>query len=134
MTTEEPNARGNSQEPAISAREFASLVEMVGSEMPDVLIDLLDTYLEESTELVGALQSAKARDREAEMLRPAHSLKSSSASVGAMRLSALCAALEGYLRQGRGPFDTGAQVERIGAEFARVVQALEQEKLQLRSR
>jgi HPt (histidine-containing phosphotransfer) domain-containing protein len=134
MKPEDPNARGESQGPAISAREFTFLVEMVGAEMPDVLIDLLDTYLDESAGLIGVLQSAKADGREAEMLRPAHSLKSSSASVGAMRLSALCAALEEYLRQGGGPFDAAAQVDKIAAEFERVRQELETQKSQLRSR
>lgn len=132
MTAEDPNAMGANQEPAISDREFALLVEMVGPELPEVLIDLLDTYLEESAGLVGALQTAKAHGREADMLRPAHSLKSSSASVGAMQLSALCAALEDDLRQQKGSMDTGAQVERIRAEFGSVRQALELHKAQLR--
>lgn len=120
------------QEPAISAPDFAVLVEMVGPDVPDVLIDLLDTYLEESANLVGMLQTAKTRGSEAEMLRPAHSLKSSSASVGAMRLSALCAALEDYLRGGQA-LDVDAQVDHIQTELERVQVALEAEKLHLRA-
>ena len=35
------------------------------------------------------------------MVRPAHTLKSSSASIGAMRLAAICRALEAAGREGR---------------------------------
>ena len=55
--------------------------------------------------------------------RVAHSLKSSSAMVGALRLSALCKTLEGRAREAlEGPVPDGA--DEIETEYARVVEAL----------
>lgn len=115
----------------ISADEFASLVEMIGGDAPEVVVDLLDTYLEESAGLIETVASAYAAGDLATMLRPAHSLKSSSASVGAMRLSRLCADLENHLRGHLPDLDVAAQVAAVQAEFALVQVALQEAKEQL---
>jgi HPt (histidine-containing phosphotransfer) domain-containing protein len=119
--------------PAISDAEFQALVEMVGPDMPEVLIDLLDTYLEESSGLVNTIRSGTQAGDLASVLRPAHSLKSSSASIGAMRLSKLCADLEAHLRGSLPGLDVLGQVQRIEGEFARVQSALAVEKAKLNS-
>lgn len=115
----------------ISAQEFASLIEMIGEDAPEVVVDLLDTYLDESVTLVSIMAEANAVGDKAIMLRPAHSLKSSSASVGAIRLSRLCADLESHLRGSGPPLNVAAQVSAIQEEFALVQVALEVEKEQL---
>jgi HPt (histidine-containing phosphotransfer) domain-containing protein len=114
--------------PAISDTEFQALVEMVGTDMPEVLIDLLDTYLEESSGLVNAIRSGTDAGDLGSVLRPAHSLKSSSASIGAMRLSKLCADLESHLRGSLPDLDVVGQTQRIVSEFGRVQTALAVEK------
>jgi HPt (histidine-containing phosphotransfer) domain-containing protein len=124
---------GENNSPAISASEFQALVEMVGSDMPDVLVDLLDTYLEESTGLVGAISKGQRQGDLQSMLRPTHSLKSSSASIGAIRLSKLCTDLEAYLRGSLPGLDVPQQVERIENEFARVQTELVVEKTKFSS-
>jgi HPt (histidine-containing phosphotransfer) domain-containing protein len=106
--------------PAVSAKEFQGLVEMIGAEMPEVLVDLLDTYIEESAGLVNSLVEAQARGDVPSMLRPAHSLKSSSASIGAMQLSRLCAALESHVRDASPGVEPAALVDAIDHEFGRV--------------
>lgn len=111
------SSEGNA--PAISEAEFQALVEMVGSDMPEVLVDLLDTYLVESAGLVSAIREGYNAGNFESMLRPAHSLKSSSASIGAMRLSKLCADLEGFLRGNLLELDVPRQVEQIESEFDR---------------
>lgn len=115
----------------ISAHEFSALIEMIGEDAPEVVVDLLDTFLDESVTLVTTVVDAHAAGDQASMLRPVHSLKSSSASVGAIRLSQLCADLESYLRGGATSLDVGAQVTAIQAEFTLVQAALEVEKEQL---
>ena len=127
----QPERSQDDQTPAISAEEFMALTDMVGADMPEVLLDLLDTYLEESAGLIGAIAAANASDTRDQMLRPAHSLKSSSASVGALRLSQLCAELETFLRGHGPPLDVDRQVRQIEAEFVRVREALEAEKAKL---
>jgi HPt (histidine-containing phosphotransfer) domain-containing protein len=99
--------------------------------MPEVIVDLLDTYLEESAGLIATMQEAVLQGNTAAILRPAHSLKSSSASVGAMRLSRLAAELETFLRGSSAPMDVPAQVTAIAQEFALVRAALEKEKARL---
>lgn len=54
----------------------------------------------------------------------AHTLKSSSASLGALRLSRLCADLEQQIRVGE-VTELGRQVEQIAAETSVVIKALD---------
>jgi len=67
----------------------------------------------------------QALDRgEREILhRTAHNLKSSSAMVGALRLSALFGRVEARAREGQ-EVVPAADLQEIDAEFARVVRAL----------
>jgi CheY-like chemotaxis protein len=66
----------------------------------DLMRRVVDTFLESSTEIVRTLRDAlSAKDPEA-MASAAHKLKSSSAQVGAVRLSALCKDLEARGREG----------------------------------
>ena len=122
---------GNAEAPAISHEVFEALAEMIGLDMPEVLIDIVDTYLEESATLVEAVQTAHAQNRRDEMLRPVHSLKSSSASLGAMHLSQLCAHLEDHLRGYGEPLDVDAQVTQIVREQERAQAALRAERRRL---
>ena len=66
----------------------------------EFIADLVETYLAEgAVNLEGMLAAAAALDVAA-VVRPAHTLKSSSASLGAMRLSAICRAIEEAGRAG----------------------------------
>ncbi len=125
-----PGGTGRGSSP-ISTAEFQALIEMVGEDTPEVVVDLLDTYLEESAGLVHTITAAAAADNRDLMLRPAHSLKSSSASVGAMALSQLCADMELYARGSLPNLDVVQQAQSIEQEFERVRVALEHEKAQL---
>jgi HPt (histidine-containing phosphotransfer) domain-containing protein len=117
--------------PAISAAEFASLVEMIGEDLPEVVVDLLETYLHESHLLIQVMMDTPADAPTSESLRAVHSLKSSSASLGAMQLARLCETLETYLR-GYGPeVDVAESVSQIVAEYERVCISLAEEKEQL---
>ncbi len=107
-------------QPAIDPVGFAGLVEMIGPDMPEVVVDIVDTYREESTELLEVVASAAATQDEAVMLRPVHSLKSSSASVGALVLAGMCADLEQYLRGIGSRRDIAKELAAIQAEFQRV--------------
>jgi HPt (histidine-containing phosphotransfer) domain-containing protein len=119
-----PETGAGRNQPAISEAEFQALIEMVGPEMPEVVVDLLDTYVEESTGLVAAIRTGVENGDHASILRPAHSLKSSSASIGAMQLSRFCADLETHLRGSLPGLDVPTQAKRIDAEFSRVREAL----------
>jgi HPt (histidine-containing phosphotransfer) domain-containing protein len=84
------------QPPEIPLLDEAVLAELLDSTGDDVefVADLLHTYLAETPEqLAGISAAVDARDAGA-LVRPAHTLKSSSATLGAMRLSGIGRELE----------------------------------------
>ena len=102
---------------------------MVGPEMPEVLVDLMETYLEESAGLVKTIREALTAGDLQSALRPAHSLKSSSASIGALELTARCGELETAARGAAGgtapPEGMATRtLASIGTEYNRVRGAL----------
>jgi HPt (histidine-containing phosphotransfer) domain-containing protein len=64
------------------------------------VVELIETYLTDSAEQVDAVESAVAADDPAAVVRPAHTLKSSSATLGARRLVVTARALEMAGRSG----------------------------------
>ena len=68
--------------------------------MEDDYVSLLRTYLNNAPELIAAVKSAVAKGDVESMVMPVHSLKSSSANVGAMQLSALAREAEQHARAG----------------------------------
>jgi two-component system, sensor histidine kinase and response regulator len=101
-----------------------NLLEMTGGEQAFV-DELIATYLEDGAGQLGALRSAAAGTVVEGLVRPAHSLKSNSASVGALGLAELCRALEHDARAGDVPAP-GERVATIAEEFERVQAALGQ--------
>jgi HPt (histidine-containing phosphotransfer) domain-containing protein len=88
--------------------------------------DLVETYLSDVPVQLDGIAAAVARDDAEALVRPAHTLKSSSATVGAMRLSAVARELEMAGRSGA--LDSGAQagLETARAEWAAVSEAYAQ--------
>lgn len=85
---------------------------------------LFRTFQSSLDKLIPQMVDAHKAGDLATMRLTAHTLKSSSASVGAARLSASCAELEAAIRAGGpGPFDR--LVEAVRQEAARVHQSLE---------
>jgi HPt (histidine-containing phosphotransfer) domain-containing protein len=105
--------------PAIDPATFAALVEMTGGEM-DFVDELVDTFLEDGAAQVAALEAAIGAGGAPESLvRPAHSLKSSSLNVGALGLGELSRNLEEAARSGP-VADPARQLDAIGTAFADV--------------
>lgn len=84
---------------AIDPATFANLVEITGGDLVFV-DDLVDTYLDDATQLIEQLHEAAAGGDVGALVRPAHSLKSSSLNVGALRLGEQCRTLEEAARSG----------------------------------
>lgn len=70
------------------------IIEIFGADDPSAILDLLDTFLTESTKQVNDIHTSFAGEDWSKLHRMAHSLKSSSATFGANRLSQASAALE----------------------------------------
>src|SRR6185503_1300607 len=78
----------------IDTRAWDSIRSLQRPGQPDMLCKVIDKYLTSSRRLIDAMREAVPQ-RDAEALHhTAHSLKSSSATVGALRLAALCKDME----------------------------------------
>ena len=107
---------------AIDLDRMRALVEMVGDD-PAFVDELVDAYLEDAPRQLAAARAAIEAGTAHDLVRPAHTLKSNSANVGAAALGALCRGLEDQARAGT----TEGAAARLGAvelEYARVVDAL----------
>ncbi len=100
--------------PTLDVTVLASLRDSVGGD-DAFLADLVETYLDDASGQLGAIGSAIAADDAAALVRPAHTLKSASYTVGAMRLGDLARALEQHGRAGGQALD-GARADAAAAQ------------------
>ncbi len=106
-----------SNEAVIDQATFDQLVEITGGDL-DFVDELIDTYLDDAQTQLRGLEAAAARGDAGELVRPAHSLKSGSMNVGALRLGALCRELEETARTARDVPDAADRVAEIAADLA----------------
>ncbi len=119
-------------EAPLDPKTLDGLRELQRKGAPSLLAKLIRLYLQSAPALIEELRSSIER-RDPEALRnAAHSLKSSSANIGALRLSALCKEVE---RLGRDKTigDADERLATIRTEFERVEQALERERGEARA-
>jgi HPt (histidine-containing phosphotransfer) domain-containing protein len=114
--------------PPIDPVAFANLVEMTGGDYA-FIDDLVDTYLEEGDRLVDELRVASYDGVAGDLVRPAHSLKSSSQNIGATGLADSCRSLEEEARSGSVP-DARERVTDIATAYDAVRVALLEERAQ----
>ncbi len=91
--TDAPPARpagGRTPEPAVDPAVYRRLQETMGGEMPA----LVEEFLASTAQLLADLCRSDGSNDQSSYKRHAHSLKSTSAVMGASRLSALAADLE----------------------------------------
>ncbi len=93
---------------------------------PDIIKKITDTYLRSSEVLVTTLRQAVINRNFAVVQNSAHTLKSSSAQVGGMKLSELCAELEINCKETK-YHNVESLASAIEAEFMRVKNALNME-------
>jgi len=96
------------------------LLEMMGNEFTD----LVRVYLEDTPKSITALEhAAQANDIEG-LIAPAHSLKSTSANLGALGLSDMAKRIEHGARTRQLPAEAVLLVAEVGSEFRRVTAEL----------
>ncbi|MDH3744921.1 MAG: response regulator, partial [Acidobacteriota bacterium] len=101
----------------INPAVFDKIRELGGNAPSGFVEKVVTTYLETSPELVERMGSALASGDGERLADAAHTLKSSSASLGAERLAALCRKIERLGREGR-PEKATDLVEAAEGEFA----------------
>jgi HPt (histidine-containing phosphotransfer) domain-containing protein len=80
-------------EPILDAGVLGELRTSVGDDEA-FMADLIATYVDEGTDHLAAMESAAAARDAAAIVRPAHTLKSSSAALGALRLAQIAREIE----------------------------------------
>ena len=111
----------------IDAKAMQVLRDMAGEDAAGVLAEVIDAYLEDTPKLLQAIEEAIIQGNAVALERAAHTLKSSSATLGAMTLSKLCKELEAMARAGMTE-SISEKVSPIEAEYQKVKAALEIER------
>ncbi|WP_083886991.1 GAF domain-containing hybrid sensor histidine kinase/response regulator [Nodosilinea nodulosa] len=115
---------GSGRSPTVDWASLHALEQALGHNDPNFMADLIASYLESSDQLLAEMVTAEQRQDWATLQRVAHTLKSSSATIGAVPLSTLCQELEKTVRQGDDQSHT-PQIETIRQAAALVKIALD---------
>jgi CheY-like chemotaxis protein/HPt (histidine-containing phosphotransfer) domain-containing protein len=111
----------------LGQRDGAALDQEIVRDLLDVMgeefTDLVHVYLEDTPKNLGLLEQAAARNDISGLIAPSHSLKSTSANLGAMTLAELAKRIEHEARGG-GIADPNLRVRDLGREYGRVAAEL----------
>jgi CheY-like chemotaxis protein len=106
----------------------SAVLEILEVEMGEFMSQLIDLYIENTPKLLANMRQAVVQGDADLLARAAHTLKPSSAILGAIPLAALCEELEGMGRAGAME-GTSNKLERVEAEYERVKAALNSRRL-----
>jgi HPt (histidine-containing phosphotransfer) domain-containing protein len=112
--------------PAIDSQVLDDLKEQLGDDDGEMTDELIGSYLTDATEQIDRLLTAARTDDAATVLSAAHTLRSTSALVGASPLVTLLLEAEGVARTASSGL--AAVAEPVEAEFARVVRELNERR------
>jgi HPt (histidine-containing phosphotransfer) domain-containing protein len=118
-----PRTGGVESKMAEDTLDETTYAQLEGAMGADFIGELIDTFLEDSPQLLAELKRASAANDLDALRRAAHTLKSNSANFGAMNLSHQAKELEQMARDGKldGADD---KISLLELEYARVEQAL----------
>jgi len=125
-----PGIEGTAK-PVLDAASMAELRALDPDGKAQLVKRVLATYQTSLAKLVDQLRAARAEGAWEQVGRVAHTLKSSSASIGALGLSALCADIERLIRGGEAAAaeplieQFHAEVQRVDAAVGQTLQHLE---------
>jgi HPt (histidine-containing phosphotransfer) domain-containing protein len=102
---------------------------MVGENGSFIVAEMIDCYLEDAPELLSAIAQAVAQGDAIALRQAAHTLKSSSTTLGATTLSQLCKELEVTSRTGNTNVGLD-KVPQLQFEYERLKVALQIERRQ----
>ena len=106
----------------VDRETLAALLDSLGGDV-DFLRELVDAYLDSTPGLFAAMRQAAAAGDAASLQRAAHTLKTGSASMGALALAALCKGLEDMGKSGALE-DAEARIDAAAAAYDDVAAAL----------
>ncbi|HYJ46547.1 MAG TPA: Hpt domain-containing protein [Pyrinomonadaceae bacterium] len=80
----------NSTSETVDMAVLASFEEVQGEGEPDLVVELMELYLDDTPRQLATMRASVAGADESAFKRAAHSLKGSSANLGVRRIAALC--------------------------------------------
>jgi CheY-like chemotaxis protein len=119
--TEEPPEPAPQTESALDPQVLQTFHDMMGESATEMLHQLMDIYLEDTPAMLETLKIALQENNLAALQHTAHTLKSSSAALGAIKFSQLCQDLEN-LSQSQVTTGLCELVAQIESEYQRVKQ------------
>ncbi|MCZ7574724.1 MAG: response regulator [Ardenticatenaceae bacterium] len=123
-TAAEKGRPGATPPPVLDLAALKRLRNTLGKQADAMLPALLDTFFKDTPRLIADAQRGWEQEQPADVRRAAHSLKSTSATFGAMALSTLARELEYNARDGALE-GAGELLARIRAEYEQAKVALE---------
>ncbi|MBM3987962.1 MAG: hypothetical protein FJ294_08400 [Planctomycetes bacterium] len=106
-------------DPVLDLSVLAALRELGGVDEPGLVDELLELFLQDSTRRLANLEDALARGDGLGLARTAHTLRSSSTNVGALRVARICMDLEACARDGE-VRDAALRVRELARALAAV--------------
>jgi HPt (histidine-containing phosphotransfer) domain-containing protein len=102
----------NQDRRAVDPVALDAMLDLVGGDI-EFLDELVDTFLDDAIAQLGAMRLAAQSDLDG-LVRPAHSMKTNSANLGATVLAQMCRDLEADARSG----SVNGAAERVAAAEA----------------
>ncbi|GEM_PF-326542 len=115
-----PSPTGHSARDLLDPSPLDQIRALQRPEAPSLVEKVLTRYLTNTPKLLSDLQNALQQTDTSLLHHAAHTLKSSSANVGAMRLSEKCKELERLTRSSRSPVEMESLVHDITTEYETV--------------
>ncbi len=107
---------------AIDPKVLQSFREMVGEDGKAFLVEMIDCYLEDTPKLLKEINQAIIAANAPNLRRAAHTLKSSSITLGAKNLANLCQEIEAIAKNGH--TESGLAYSQLECEYEKVKKAL----------
>ncbi|BDU74625.1 Hpt domain-containing protein [Mesoterricola silvestris] len=123
----DPDSGLRGEDPADSRLDLDVMDQLLGLDDGEVglLEEMLGLYKEDTPGRIEAIGVALAEGDMAEMADVAHAVKGSAGTMGAPKVRAVAALLEGGGRQGKWEAPAGELLERLKAAYGESVAALE---------
>ena len=101
-----------------------AIIEQLRSDMGEDAAMVIESYIESIEEFLSDIENRSARTPGEDLHRWAHTIKSSAASIGAMRLAHLAAQMENAYRDNR-QIDVDSQLGLMQGEFQQARDCIE---------
>ncbi len=105
----------------VDVETLDTLRELADEDTPDFFTDLVESYIADATRLGRELQEALAAEDVERVARTTHTMKSSSANIGAGKLAGLCASIESEARSKNSLVGAKEKASQVAEELKAVV-------------